>query len=85
MRLGDCLQGVFLVRSYFWSGQADQLPKGREKGMSTELLVPSDNSNHFQCRSVLLAEKSLFSYTDTDVLLEMSWDRIKTNVLGAGT
>lgn len=53
--------------------------------MSTELLVPNDNSNHFQCHSLLLAEKSLFSYTDTDVLLEMPWDRLKTSVVGAGT
>lgn len=31
MSLGDHLQGMFSVRSYFRSGQADKLPKGREK------------------------------------------------------
>lgn len=51
--------------------------------MSKRLLMPSDNSTHFQCRSLLVAETSLFNYMDTDILLQMSQERIKTSVLGA--
>lgn len=53
--------------------------------MSTELLVLSNNSKNFQCHSLLCAVKSLSSYMHTDVLLEMSWNRIKVSVLGAST